>query len=59
MMILNFYLINSFSKYCSANIKKVAHLFSQILGEPLASQEVHIQQTIVVGKPTGDGGFQM
>ena len=35
------------------------HLFSQILGEPLASQEVHIQQTIVVGKPTGDGGFQM
>ncbi|WP_106832058.1 hypothetical protein [Parabacteroides pacaensis] len=34
-------------------------LFSQILGETLVSQEVHIQQTIVVGKPTGDGGFQM
>lgn len=34
-------------------------LFSQILGEPLTSQDVHIQQTIVVGKPTGDGGFQI
>lgn len=34
-------------------------LFSQILGETLVSQEVYIQQTIVVGKPTGDGGFQM
>lgn len=34
-------------------------LFSQILGETLVSQEVYIQQSIVVGKPTGDGGFQM
>lgn len=34
-------------------------LFSQILGETSVSQEVYIQQTIVVGKPTGDGGFEM
>lgn len=34
-------------------------LFSQILGETSVSQEVYIQKTIVVGKPTGDGGFQV
>ena len=40
-------------------ILDIETLLTSILGESFATGKVYVEQTIIVGKTTGDGGFQM